>query len=155
MENPQGLITSRGGVRRAWQGEPRRPARREFGAPDSQGNEFRFRFVLMAIVNAREELWTSAALPVDGFAVRLRRFRKSHHLIPAGPLGLHGSAVGSDASNQRVSACCVRINTFKNKVETACPSSKASSIPGTIRSRWWKTSPPIITGRSSAPAKTK
>jgi hypothetical protein len=52
----------------------------------------------MAKVNAREELWTSAALPVDGFAARLRRFRKSHHLIPAGRWGLHGSAVGSDAS---------------------------------------------------------
>jgi len=34
---------------------------------------------------AREELWTSAALLVDGLRVRLRGFRKSHHLIPAGP----------------------------------------------------------------------
>src|SRR5437773_2730991 len=31
----------------------------------------RFRFVLMAIVNAREELWTGAGLPVDGLRVRL------------------------------------------------------------------------------------
>jgi len=38
----------------------------------------------MAIVNAREELWTSRALSVDGLAVPLRGFRKSHHLIPAG-----------------------------------------------------------------------
>src|SRR5258708_20692030 len=30
-----------------------------------------------------EELWTSAALPVDGLVVPLRGFRKSHQLIPA------------------------------------------------------------------------
>jgi hypothetical protein len=45
----------------------------------------RFRFVLTAKVNARDQLWTSAALPVDGFGVQLRGFRKSHHLIPASP----------------------------------------------------------------------
>src|SRR4051794_19910706 len=44
----------------------------------------------------------------------------------------------SGAPDQRVSACCVRINHpginfFKGKVETACPCSKASSIPRTIR----------------------
>jgi len=33
----------------------------------------------------REELWTSGALLVDGLRVRLRGFRKSHQLIPAGP----------------------------------------------------------------------
>jgi hypothetical protein len=38
----------------------------------------------MAIVNTREELWTSPALSVDGLAVPLRGFRKSHQLIPAG-----------------------------------------------------------------------
>src|SRR5215208_5447452 len=58
----------------------------------------RFRFVPMAIVNAGEELWTSAGLPVDGLRVRLHRFRKSHQVI----------AVGSDASCQRVLAHCVR-----------------------------------------------
>src|SRR5260370_22315645 len=47
--------------------------------------EIRFRFVLMTIVNGREELWTGRALPVDGHPVRLRGFRKSHHLIRAGP----------------------------------------------------------------------
>jgi len=36
---------------------------------------------------ARDQLWTSAALAVDGLPVWLRRFRKSHHLIPAGPGG--------------------------------------------------------------------
>ena len=50
-------------------------------------------------------------------------------LDPASPGADQGIAAGSDASSQRVSACCVRINTFKGKVETACPSSKASSIP--------------------------
>jgi hypothetical protein len=63
----------------------------------------------MAKVNAREELWTSAALPVDGFRVRLRGFRKSHHLIRAGSEA-KGIAVGSDESCQHVSACGVRIN---------------------------------------------
>jgi len=43
----------------------------------------------------REELWMSFALPVDGLVVRLRRFRKSHHLIPASP-GRSG-----DCSRQR------------------------------------------------------
>ena len=85
-------------------------------------------------------------MPVDGLGCRLRGFRKSHHLIPAGP-GIEpqsGIAVGSDASSQRAPACRVRINTIqKDKVETACPSSKALSIPGTTRSRWSRTSPPI------------
>ncbi|HMH98429.1 MAG TPA: hypothetical protein VK577_17910, partial [Bradyrhizobium sp.] len=89
------------------------------------------------IISARDQLWTSAALAVDGLPVRLRRFRKSHHLIPASPGGRdQGIAVGSHASCQLVSACCVRIkpsclNLFSEngKVETECPSSKASSIP--------------------------
>jgi hypothetical protein len=33
-------------------------------------------------------LWTSRALVVDGLVVPLRRFRKSHHLILAGPEGI-------------------------------------------------------------------
>src|SRR5260370_28461150 len=45
----------------------------------------RFRFVLVLTIMTREELWTSVALLVDGLRVRLRGFRKSHHLIPAGP----------------------------------------------------------------------
>src|SRR5258706_5726769 len=45
----------------------------------------RFRFVLLLTIMTREELWTSGALLVDGLRVRLRGFRKSHHLIPAGP----------------------------------------------------------------------
>jgi hypothetical protein len=43
----------------------------------------------------RDQLWTSGALPVDGLVVRLRGFRKSHHLILAGP-----GALG-DCSRQR------------------------------------------------------
>jgi hypothetical protein len=44
----------------------------------------------------REELWTSRALLVDGLRVRLRGFRKSHHLIPAGP-----GVTQRDCSRQR------------------------------------------------------
>ena len=57
--------------------------------------EIQFRFVLIAKVNATEELWTSRALPVDGLRGRLRQFRKSHHLIRAGcgnPVGLQLAA---------------------------------------------------------------
>jgi hypothetical protein len=96
----------------------------------------------MLIIMTRDELWTSAALLVDGLVAALRRFRKSHHLIPAGPGGTQKTpeglrrkiAVGSDVS---MSACCVctSIVAYKGKVETACPSSKASLIPGTIRLR--------------------
>src|SRR5712664_1807720 len=60
-------------------------ARGANSARRTRATRIRFRFVLMAIVNASEELWTSRALPVDGLRVRLRGFRKSHHLIPAGP----------------------------------------------------------------------
>ena len=55
----------------------------------------RFRFVLIAKVNVAEELWTSRGLPVDGLRGRLRRFRKSHHLMRAGsgnPAGLQLAA---------------------------------------------------------------
>jgi hypothetical protein len=55
----------------------------------------RFRFVLLLIIRARDQLWTGRALPVDGLPVRLRGFRKSHHLIPTGP-GRSG-----DCSRQR------------------------------------------------------
>jgi hypothetical protein len=44
----------------------------------------RFRFVLVAKVNAQRRAVDERALPVDGLAVPLRGFRKSHHLIPAG-----------------------------------------------------------------------
>ena len=53
-----------------------------------------------AIVNAYQELWTSGALAVDGLAVALRRFRKSHQLIAAGPG--NPSWIGSEAAGQRV-----------------------------------------------------
>src|SRR6266403_758562 len=99
-----------------------------------------------------QQLWTSRALPVDGLTVRLRRFRKSHHLIlasrdPNKTPGHQGTAVGS-----RVNACwpAVRVSSSypkSAKVETACPCSKALLIPGTTRSRWSRTSPPITTGR--------
>jgi hypothetical protein len=61
-----------------------------------------------------DQLWTGGALSVDGPAVRLRRFRKSHHFMQAN-FGGPGIASCSDALFQRVSACCVRINTFKGK----------------------------------------
>ena len=61
----------------------------------------RFRFVLILIIMTREELWTSRALPVDGLRVRLRGFRKSHHLIPAGP-GPRGLQF---AATRQTSAC--------------------------------------------------
>src|SRR6266404_4299907 len=141
-----------------------RRARGENSARRTRNPRIRFRFVLMAIVNAREELWTSRALSVDGLAVPLRGFRKSHHLIPASLdpdtlwaiRGLQLAAT-RHASACRPAACGSNIVSefCNNKVETACPSSKALSIPGTIRSRWSRTSPPITTGRSNAPAKTR
>jgi hypothetical protein len=85
-------------------------ARRGEKINDQGAARIRFRFVLLLIIMAREQLWTGAALSVDGVRVQLRGFRKSHQLIVAGLLGRHGSAAGSDASDQRVSACCVRIN---------------------------------------------
>src|SRR6478752_3740536 len=128
------------------------PARR------TRCQRIRFRFVLLLIIMTREELWTSRALLVDGLRVRLRRFRKSHHLIPAGP----GATQRECSRQRRVGQARIalrrayhRIWIWKGKVETACPSSKASSIPGTIRSQWSRTSPPITTGRSNAPAKTR
>jgi hypothetical protein len=60
-------------------------------------------------------LWTSAGLAVDGTGVRLRGFRKSHHLIPAGPGGTQGIAVGSDASSQARADPRVRINRSKKQ----------------------------------------
>ena len=63
---------------------PPEPVRRANSARRTRMPGIRFRFVLIAKVNAREELWMSGTLFVDGFAVPLRRFRKSHHLIPAG-----------------------------------------------------------------------
>src|ERR1700733_7332140 len=79
-------------------------------------SRIRFRFVLLLIIVTRDELWTSAALVVDGLVAALRRFRKSHQLILAGPGGTQGicnaNVVGSDAS---VSACCVRTTIVSNK----------------------------------------
>src|ERR1700744_2998142 len=107
---------------------------------------------------ARDELWTSRALPVDGLGVRLRGFRKSHQLIPAGA-GPSGACIRQRRDVSACRACRVRITLVsdfsKGKVETACPSSKALSIPGTIRSLWSRISPPTTTGRSNAPAKTR
>jgi hypothetical protein len=71
------------------QNEPLRQAKPD--SPDAnpahrtRTPRIRFRFVLMLTIMTREELWTSGALLVDGLRVRLRGFRKSHHLIPAGP----------------------------------------------------------------------
>jgi hypothetical protein len=77
----------------------------ETGKPDSphansarrtRTERIRFRFVLILTIMTREELWTSGALLVDGLRVRLRGFRKSHHLIPAGP-----GVTQRDCSRQR------------------------------------------------------
>jgi len=54
-------------------------------SPKTRIARIRFRFVLARSVNRRDQLWTAAALPVDGLRVPLRGFRKSHHLILAGP----------------------------------------------------------------------
>jgi hypothetical protein len=66
----------------------------------------------------RDQLWTSAALAVDGLGVQLRGFRKSHHFIPAGPThdrqGDQERALGSDASITHAGPR-VRINKVKNK----------------------------------------
>jgi hypothetical protein len=65
-------------------------------------------------------------LPVDGLGVQLRGFRKSHHLIRAGPKVLEAfGGLQSAATRQACAGPRVRINKSKNKVETACPSSKA------------------------------
>src|SRR2546421_642442 len=103
-----------------------------------------------------DELWTSGPFVVDGLGVQLRGFRKSHHLIPASPDRSNGIAAGSHARDTRApGGSRVYQQSAKVEVETACPCSKALSIPGTIRSRWSKTSPPTTTGRSNAPATTK
>jgi len=68
----------------------------------------RFRFVLAQIVNAERELWTSSALPVDGLAVPLRGFRKSHHLICGTWATPSWIAIGGDASCQRILAWGMR-----------------------------------------------
>jgi hypothetical protein len=68
-------------------------ARTRISAPDSRhasqafetrAARIRFRFVHGGAILPRDQLWTTLALPVDGLAVALRRFRKSHHLIRAG-----------------------------------------------------------------------
>jgi hypothetical protein len=94
-----------------------------------------------AIVNERARAVESAALSVDGLAVPLRGFRKSHHLIPAGGSGqlkLKFQLSAMRHASAYWPAACVRTivsETSKGKVETACPSSKALSIPGIIHSR--------------------
>ena len=73
---------------------------------------------------------------------------------PGDPIGIAAGSGSVRCHALRASHACVSTQS-KDKVETACPSSKASSIPGTIRSRWSRTSPPITTGRSNVPAKTR
>jgi hypothetical protein len=73
-------------------------------------------------------LWTIAVLSVDGLNAALREFRKSHHLIPAGPNAL-GIATGGRASACTIEPPRAYQQIEKKKVETACPCSKASSIP--------------------------
>src|ERR1700739_3521770 len=89
----------------------------------------RFRFVLMLMIMARDQLWTGAGLPVDGLGVRLRGFRKSHHLILAGPGRPQGLQSAATRNNAPPPAACVSKDLKKIEVETACPCSKASLIP--------------------------
>jgi hypothetical protein len=70
-------------INRVRQPDPTRDAR--IRGDRTRNPRIRFRFVLIGNVNAGEELWTGGALPVDGLPVPLRGFRKSHHLIRAGP----------------------------------------------------------------------
>jgi len=81
--------------------------------PDSQPSESDSGLFPWQKLTLSEELWTSAALPVDGLVVPLRGFRKSHQLIPATPdqPGRHrGMAVGGDASAIARTGPRVRIN---------------------------------------------
>jgi hypothetical protein len=62
--------------------------RSESAAPEYRARRIRFRFVLVCEKLTRDQLWTiefSCAFAVDGLCLPLRRFRKSHQLIPAGP----------------------------------------------------------------------
>src|SRR5258706_8835655 len=105
----------------------------------------RFRFVLVLTIMTREELWTSVALLVDGLRVRLRGFRKSHHLIPASP------AYRRDCSRRRrvrqarigLRRAYHRIRVRKKKGQTAFSSSKATSIPPTTPPPRSGASPPL------------
>jgi hypothetical protein len=82
---------------------------------------------------ARDELWTTPVCLVDGLRGRLRRFRKSHQLILAGPTvfdGVRGIALGSAArSSARRAPTCVSTQS-RNKVET-----EMSLLEGIIDSR--------------------
>jgi hypothetical protein len=140
-------------LRRKWQQQCRRLARRatmkatgparrarivRAGLAVGESDSVLFSF---AIVNERARAVESAALSVDGLAVPLRGFRKSHHLIPAGGSGqlkLKFQLSAMRHASAYWPAACVRTivsETSKGKVETACPSSKALLIPGIILSR--------------------
>ena len=115
-----------------------------------------FQSLTTRAVRRRDQLWTARALPVDGLARAVARIPQITSLEPRKLWRGPEIAPCSDASPfKRVSAARVRINTSKGKVETACPCSKASSTPRTIRLRWSRTSQPPTTGRSNAPAKTR
>jgi hypothetical protein len=82
-------------------------------------------------VNAHEELWTISGLPVDGVRVPLRRFRKSHHFVPAShdPDALDHRRVQPRREIRAHAGVPWAYHSYPNvekgKVETACPSSKA------------------------------
>src|SRR5579872_3822348 len=99
----------------------------------------RFRFVLLPKVNADEELWTVCALSVDGLGVPLRRFRKSHHFVPASSDRDARKHRGEQPAASRMPPRVGISRAYRSypyfgigKVETECPSSKASSIPEAI-----------------------
>ena len=81
----------------------------EFARPDSQEAK---PIPVCSQINKydKDQLWTSAALPVDGLVVRLRRFRKSHHFVPAGPDPDSGRTIGElqSAATRQVRAGTLR-----------------------------------------------
>jgi hypothetical protein len=87
---------------------PIRLALRESSRPDSFGTK---PIPVCSQINKydKDQLWTSAALPVDGLHARLRGFRKSHQLIRATPRD-DGDCSRQRHVSQRVSTCCVRTN---------------------------------------------
>jgi hypothetical protein len=74
----------------------------------------RFRFVPVVNDYGGDQLWTSTALSVDGLGVRLRGFRKSHHLIRADPDAFGGLQVQRRVARKR-GLISVRINTIKRQ----------------------------------------
>jgi hypothetical protein len=61
---------------------------------------------------SREELWTGGALVVDGPAVPLRRFRKSHHFMRAS----FGGAKDCSLQRRVMSARVVLLRAYQHRI---------------------------------------